>query len=67
MNRPKGDGTWLTIREAAKYARVSQRTVRNWLDKTMIRRGRTPSGHLRLHIDDLVVEQRHPAQPGCPS
>lgn len=54
-------GRWLSIKDAAKYAGVSRRTVNNWLNKTMIRRGRTPSGHVRILVDDLIVEQ--PSQP----
>lgn len=37
-----------TVREYAKYERVTERTVRNWIQKGAVAVRRTPGGGIRI-------------------
>lgn len=43
-----GDGTWLTVGEAAKALRIGETAVRLAAEKGQLVAGRTPGGHRRI-------------------
>lgn len=47
---------WASVKKAAKYADVSERTIRSWM-KDRLRYSRLPSGMIRIRycaIDDFL-------------
>lgn len=49
----KGTARYLTLTEAATYARASPRTIRRWVRRGELRRC-GPGRHIRIDRDDLV-------------
>lgn len=44
---------WMTVRQAAEYLLVSEKTVRKYIDAGVLKAGRLPSGELRIKIVDV--------------
>lgn len=60
-----GDGTWLSVGEAAERLRVGAETVRRAIDSGRLTAGRTPGGHRRVSaasVERLYAEM-YPAEP----
>lgn len=54
-----GDGTWLTVGEAAQVLKVGVSTVRSAVEDGKLVAGRTPGGHRRISrksVEALFVE-----------
>jgi excisionase family DNA binding protein len=45
---------WLTMREASSFLGVSETTLRRWTDDGMVSTFRTPGGHRRFRLHDLI-------------
>lgn len=45
----------LTTAQAARMVGVTDQTVANWIDHGQLTAGRTPGGHRRIEVDDLVA------------
>jgi predicted site-specific integrase-resolvase len=43
---------WLKIKQAAHYAGVSERTMRNWL-KDGLKHSRLPTGTVLIHVSNI--------------
>ncbi len=68
--RVVGDGTWLTVGEAAKALGVDEQTVRRYADAGRldepVKAARLAGGHRRIHKDSverLRTETYGPASP----
>lgn len=61
--RVVGDGTWLTVGEAAKLLRVDVGAVRRAVDAGKLVAGRTPGGHRRVSAES-VERMRRELYPG---
>ena len=48
-----GDGTWLTVGEAAERLRVGIDAVRRAIDAGKLTAGRTPGGHRRVSAESV--------------
>ena len=62
MRPPLGSG-WLTIQEACRVARVSRRTLYNWMRDGKIRAVRTAGGGVRIDPASLFQTETRGIQP----
>jgi excisionase family DNA binding protein len=53
-----GDGTWLTVGEAAQRLGVSDTTVRSYIEAGRLTATRLPSGHRRVLADSVETMRR---------
>lgn len=53
-----GDGTWLTVGEAAERLGVSDTTVRSYIAAGRLVATRLPSGHRRVRADSVDAMRR---------
>ncbi|GIW03767.1 MAG: DNA-binding protein [Thermomicrobiales bacterium] len=53
--RERDRSRWLSIQEACEYLGVDQSTLRRWSDAGKVPVFRTPGGHRRYAIDDLLA------------
>lgn len=60
-----GDGTWLTVGQAAERLRVGIETVRRAIDAGRLTAGRTPGGHRRVSAEsvDRLFREMYPEDP----
>ena len=54
-----GNRRLITIREAMREAKVSRRTIYNWIDKGRLDTCRTVGGSVRIFADSLFVPAKH--------
>lgn len=55
MGKPKGrTGKALSTSAAARHTGVSRASVANWIDRGLLKAGRTPGGHRRIEVRDLL-------------
>lgn len=59
-----GDGTWLSVGEAAERLRVGVDAVRRAIDTGKLTAGRTPGGHRRVSAEsvDRLYAELYPGQ-----
>ena len=55
-DRPRAETILVTISEACEIAKVSRRTIYNWMDAGKLRVVRTTSGLTRIVLADLFPE-----------
>jgi excisionase family DNA binding protein len=46
---------WLSLSQAADYLGISQPTLRKWTDAGRVRVFRTPGGHRRYQLKELIA------------
>jgi excisionase family DNA binding protein len=52
------ESAWLTVGEAARFIGVSEPTLRKWTDEGRIAAFRTPGGHRRFLVGELIDFRR---------
>lgn len=57
------DGEYLTIPEAARLAKVSKRTVYNWINRGTLQAARNAGGSLRVLARTVINIEELPLQP----
>jgi excisionase family DNA binding protein len=57
LNHSVADPAYVTTREAAKIAGVSEETIRNWCREKKVRHRRLPGGAYRVHVEDIIVRK----------
>ena len=57
LNQSIADTAYLTTKEAAAIAGVSEETVRNWCREGKVRHRRLPGGAYRVHVADISVRR----------
>ena len=60
---PPADTFWLTIQEATHFAKVSRRTLYNWMRDGKIRAVRTAGGGVRIDPASLFQPETGAARP----
>ena len=63
---PKGNGDWLSLRDACRLLDVSDTTLRQWADAGHLRVYRTPGGHrrfLRQDVESLTSSPKPTPEP----
>jgi excisionase family DNA binding protein len=45
---------WLTVSEASRFLGVSEPTLRKWTDAGRVAAFRTPGGHRRYRLENLI-------------
>ena len=57
LNQSIADTAYLTTKEAAEIASVSEETIRNWCREGKVRHRRLPGGAYRVHVADISVRR----------